>query len=150
MRSIGQHALLLPLTMLPIVLLSKNMALLVDHGLSTLGAPYALGGFLVAILVLSPEGVAAIKAALANQLQRTVNIAFGSALSTIGLTVPAVLTIGMVTGRTVELGLDPAELHLLVLTLLVTVANFAVPRTNVLQGVVHLVLFVTYVVLIFD
>ena len=100
--------------------------------------------------MLSPEGVAAIKAALANQLQRTVNIAFGSALSTIGLTVPAVLTIGMVTGRTVELGLDPAELHLLVLTLLVTVANFAVPRTNVLQGVVHLVLFVTYVVLIFD
>lgn len=149
-RSLGYHLLLLPLTMLPIVLLSKKMAMLVDHGVSTLSAPQALGGFLVAILVLSPEGMAAVKAALANQLQRTMNIALGSALSTIGLTIPAILAISLFTGKTVELGLENAEAYLLLITLLVSVVNIQSERTNVLQGVVHLVLFLTYVVLIFN
>ena len=149
-RSIGYHALFLPLTMLPIVLLSKKMALLVEHGLTSLSGPQALGGLFIAVLVLAPEGVAAIKAAQENQLQRTVNIAMGSALSTIGLTIPAVLVIGMVTGKTVELGLTPANIYLLILTLLVTVVNFSAVRTNVLHGIVHLMLFITYLVLIFD
>ena len=149
-RSLGYHALLLPLTMLPIILLSKKMAVLVDHGIATVGAPQALGGFLVAVLVLSPEGMAAIKSALNNQLQRTMNIALGSALSTIGLTIPAVLGISLVTGATVELGLGEAEVYLLLFTLLVAVVNFTMERTNVLHGLVHLVLFLTYIVLIFD
>jgi Ca2+:H+ antiporter len=149
-RSLGYHALLLPLIMLPIVLLSKKMAVLVDHGIATVGAPQALGGFLVAVLVLSPEGMAAIKSALNNQLQRTMNIALGSALSTIGLTIPAVLGISLVTGATVELGLGEAEIYLLLFTLLVAVVNFTMERTNVLHGLVHLVLFLTYIVLIFD
>lgn len=136
--------------MLPIVLLAKKMAVLVDHGIETLGAPSAMGGFFVAVLVLSPEGVAALKSALANQLQRTVNISLGSTLSTIGLTIPAVLLISMFTGKTLELGLDPAELNLLLLTLLVTIVTFSSERTNVLHGIVHLTLFFTYVVLIFD
>ncbi len=149
-RSLGYHAALLPLTMLPIVLLSKKMAALVDHGIATVGAPQALGGFLVAILVLSPEGMAAVKAALGNKLQRTMNISLGSALSTIGLTIPAVLGISLVTGATIELGLGEAEVYLLLFTLLVAVVNFTMERTNVLHGLVHLVLFLTYVVLIFD
>lgn len=149
-RSLGYHALLLPLTMLPIVLLSKKMAVLVDHGTATLGAPQAIGGFLVAILVLSPEGVAAVRAALANKLQRTMNITLGSTLSTIGLTIPAVLAIGMFTGKRVELGLEEPEIYLLVLTLLVSIVNLNSERTNVLQGIVHLILFFTYIVLIFD
>ena len=149
-RSLGYHALLLPLTMLPIVLLSKKMAVLVDHGIVTLGAPQALGGFLVAILVLSPEAMAAVRAALANRLQRTMNIALGSALSTIGLTIPAVLTIGLITGKTVELGLEEPELYLLLITILVAIVNFQSERTNVLHGFVHLILFITYIVLIFD
>ena len=126
------------------------MAILVDHGIEVLGAPQALGGFLVAILVLSPEAMAAGRAALANQLQRTMNITLGSALSTIGLTIPAVLGISLVTGETVELGLEPAEIFLLLFTLLVAMVNFSNERTNVLHGFVHLVLFATYVVLIFD
>ncbi len=105
-RSTAYHALLLVLTILPIILLSKKMAALVDHGIVTLGAPQALGGFLVAILVLSPEGLAAIKAALANKLQRAMNISLGSTLSTIGLTIPAVLGISLVTGKKVALGLE--------------------------------------------
>ena len=149
-RSLGYHALLLPLTMLPIVLLSKKMAVLVDHGIETLGAPQALGGFRVAILVLSPEGMAAVRAALANRLQRTMNIALGSALSTIGLTIPAVLVVGLLTGKTVELGLETPEIYLLLITLLVAIVNFQSERTNVLHGFVHVILFVTYIVLIFD
>ncbi len=149
-RSVGFHAVFLVLTMLPIVLLSKNMAKLVEHGISTLQAPQALGGFLVAILVLSPEGLGAAKAAIANKLQRTVNIALGSALATIGLTIPAVLGVSLFTGRTIELGLDPVDIVLLILTLLVSVVNFGTSRTNILQGAVHLILFISYIILIFD
>ena len=149
-RSLGYHAILLPLMMLPIVLLSKKMAVLVDHGIAIVGAPQALGGFLIAVLVLSPEGMAAIKAAWNNKLQRTMNIALGSALSTIGLTIPAVLGISLVTGATVELGLGEAEGRLLMITLLVAVVNFTMERTNVLHGLVHLAMFISYVVLIFD
>lgn len=149
-RSLAFHVLFLPLTMLPIVLLSKKMAVLIEYGIDSLGGPPALGGFLVAVLVIAPEGVAAIRAAVANRLQRTVNIALGSSLSTIGLTIPAVLGISLYTGRHVELGLDPAALYLLLLTLLVAIVNLSSERTNVLHGVVHLTLFLTYVVLIFD
>lgn len=104
--SVGYHSLFLIACIVPIVLLSKSMAKLMDHGIAYLEAPQALGGFLVAILVLAPEGLAAMKAALANRLQRAVNISLGSALDTIGLTVPAVLVIGLFTGQTVALGLD--------------------------------------------
>jgi len=149
-RSLGYHALLLPLTMLPIILLSKKMALLVDHGIGTLGAPQALSGFLVAILVLSPEAMAAVRAALENQLQRTMNIALGSSLSTIGLTIPAVLCISLFTGKSIELGLEEPELYLLLITLLISIVNFNSERTNVLHGFVHLILIFTYIMLIFD
>lgn len=149
-RSLGHHILFLPLTMLPIVLLSKNMGELIDYGLGSFGAPAALGGFLVAILVLTPEAVSAVKAALANQLQRSLNIGMGSALSTIGMTVPAVLIISWFTGKRIELGLDQASLFLLLIVLIAALANFGGRRTNVMQGIVHLVLFLTYVVLIFD
>lgn len=123
---------------------------MVDHGIGTLGAPQALGGFLVAILVLSPEAMAAVKAALTNRLQRTMNIALVSALSTIGLTIPAVLGISLVTGRKVELGLEEPEIYLLLITLLVAVVNIQSERTDILHGFVHLILFFTYIVLIFD
>jgi Ca2+:H+ antiporter len=149
-RSKPYHIVFLVLTLLPIVLLSKKLAVLVDHGTETLGAPAALGGVLVAILVLTPEGLAAIHAALTNKLQRSVNICLGSALATIGLTVPAVLTIDLVTGLHVVLGLDPTEMVLLVLTLFLSVLTFGGVRTNVLQGAVHLVVFLVYLVLIFN
>ncbi len=149
-RSIPYHAFLLPLTMLPIVLLAKSMAKLVDHGIAEIGAPQALGGVVVAVLVLSPEALAGFKSALGNQLQRTVNITYGSALATIGLTVPAVLLIGFFTDQRIELGLEQVEVFMLIVTLLTAVINASSGRTNILQGVVHLLLFVTYLVLIFD
>ncbi|MEQ8789863.1 MAG: hypothetical protein RIC55_26450 [Pirellulaceae bacterium] len=149
-RSAAYHVVFLLLCMVPIVLLSKSMAKVIDHGITTVGAPAALGGFLVAFLVLAPEGLGAVRAALANQLQRTMNICLGSALATVGLTVPAVLIIGMITGKTVELGLGDVDLILIILTLAVSVVNFSGRRTNVMQGAVHLLLFAAYIVSIFD
>jgi len=104
----------------------------------------------VAILVLSPEGMAAVQAAMGNKLQRSINICLGSGLATIGLTVPAVLIVGMVTGKGVALGLAPVDVALLVTTLAVSMINFSSSRSNFIQGLVHLVLFFAYVVLIFD
>jgi Ca2+:H+ antiporter len=104
----------------------------------------------VAVLVLAPEGLGAFRAAIANRLQRAVNILLGSALATISLTVPAVLVIGLVTDRTVELGLDPVEMVMLLLTLAVSTLTFTGGRTNILQGAIHLVLFVAFIVLIFN
>ncbi len=148
--SIPYHALLLFLTMLPLVLLSKKLAVFVDYGTETLGAPAALGGLFVATLVLAPEGLGALRATLANRLQRSVNILLGSALATISLTVPAVLMISLVIDREVELGLDPVEMVLLLLTLAVSALTFTGGRTNVLQGATHIALFAAFVVLIFN
>jgi Ca2+:H+ antiporter len=149
-HSVPYHAVLLLATMLPVVLLSKKLAAFVDYGTETLGAPAALGGLVVAVLVLAPEGLGAFRAALANRLQRSVNILLGSALATISLTVPAALMIGLVIERNVELGLDPVEMVLLLLTLAVSTLTFTGGRTNILQGAIHLVLFFAFVVLIFN
>ena len=144
------HAVLLVLTMLPVVLLSKKLAVFDDYGVETMGAPAALGGLIVATLVLAPEGLGALHAALTNRLQRSVNILLGSALATISLTVPAVLMIGLLTGRSVELGLDPVEMIMLLLTLAVSTLTFTGGRSNILQGAIHLAPFLTYIVLIFN
>jgi Ca2+:H+ antiporter len=148
--SLGYHTLMLLLTILPVVLLSEFLAIIVDFGIEDLALPVPLGGVMIAILVLSPEGLTAFHAALANQLQRAVNVCLGSALATIGLTIPAVLTIGLITGFEVHLGLDEVQTVLLILTLFVSALTFGGARTNVLQGIVHLLLFVVYVALIFS
>ena len=85
-------------TLLPVVLLSKPLANVIDYGIEELRAPTALGAILIAVLVLSPEGLTSYQAARRNQLQRSVNLSLGSALSTIGLTIPAMLAISLVTG----------------------------------------------------
>lgn len=148
--SIWYHLFFLVVTLVCVVLLSKKLAILTDHGIITLSAPEALGGILVAVLVLSPEGLAALHAARENRLQRSVNICLGSALATIGLTVPAVLTIGLFDEIHIILGLDMSHMVLLVLTLLLSVITFGGGRTNMLQGAVHLVVFMVYIMLVFS
>jgi Ca2+:H+ antiporter len=148
--SVPYHAVLLVLTMLPVVLLSKKLAAFVDYGIETMRAPDALGGLIVATLVLAPEGLGALRAARADRLQRSVNILLGSALATISLTVPAVLMIGLIIDRSVELGLDQVEMILLLLTLAVSTLTFTGGRTNILQGAIHLLLFFVFIVLIFN
>ena len=144
------HAVLLLAYAIPIVLLAKQIAKPIDYGISVLHAPAALGGLLVAVLILAPESLAALRAALANQLQRSINVALGTALTSIGLTIPVVLTIGFITGQTIVLGLDPVDTVILLLTLVVSMLTFALARTNVLLGAVHVVLFLAYLMLMIE
>ena len=150
LRPAAWHATLLLLYIVPIVLLSKKIAVPIDHAVSVLRAPAALVGFLVAGLILSPESLGAVRAALRNQLQRSINLLLGSVLASISLTIPAVLAIAMLTGRTVVLGLEPVDMLLLVLTLGMSTLTFASGRTNILLGAVHLLLFCAYVILILE
>lgn len=144
------HALFLLSYAVPIVFMSKQIAIPIDYGINVLRAPAALGGLLVAVLILSPESMAALRAAMANRLQRSINLSLGTALSTISLTTPAVLLIGFLTGRDIVLGLGAVDMVMLLLTLGVSLLTFALERTNVLQGAIHLVLFVAYLVLMFE
>jgi len=149
-RSVGFHAVMLIANMLPIVLLSKSMAKIIDYQIVSWSAPMALGGVIIAILILAPEGMAAIQASLANRLQRSVNICLGSALATIGMTVPAILLISLVTGKTVALGLGPVNMVLLFTTILVSIVTFSGTKTNIIHGTVHLIVFLAYLMMIFD
>lgn len=149
-REIGKWVALLVAGALPIVLLSKSLDKVVDAEIKAIGAPGALTGVLIAMIVFTPEGISALKAASRNQLQRTVNLCLGACLSTLGLTLPAVLTIGLITGETVILGLDPTGIVLVVLTLLLSIVTFSGPRTTVLEGAVHLLVFFVYIVLVFS
>jgi Ca2+:H+ antiporter len=93
---------------------------------------------------LLPEGLAALRAARSNRLQISLNLALGSALATIGLTIPAVAAVSIVLGQPLELGLDGKDQALLVLTLFLSVITLGTGRTTVLQGIVHLVIFAVF------
>ena len=149
-RSTFFHAMMLGLYGLPLVLLAKQMAAPLDAVVGKLGAPAALGGFVMALLVLAPESIAAIRAALANRLQRSVTVLLGSVLASIGLTIPLVIAVSLATGRALVLGLDAAGTVMLMLTLITSMLTFSLPRTNVLLGCVHLLLFGAYLMLMFD
>jgi Ca2+:H+ antiporter len=149
LRSTPAHLLLLLTYLLPVVLLSERLSRPIDYGIEELGAPSALGGFMVAVLILAPEAMGGIRAAMDNHLQRSVNIILGSVLSTIGLTIPAVLAIGLLTGNSVVLGLPSSEVTLLFVTILVSMTTFSGNRTNILHGAVHILLFLVYIMLIF-
>lgn len=149
MRSTGFHAVMLILYLIVVVILAEKFAFPLDNCIERFGMPQALGGAIVAGLVLAPEALAGIKAAMGNRVQRSVNILHGSVLASIGLTIPAVLLIGMITHRPVTLGLDGGNLPLLLLTLAASVVTFGSGRTNVLQGCIHLLLFAVFVLLIF-
>jgi len=149
-RAAPWHGALLVAHIVPIILLSKQIALPIEFGLELLDAPETVVGFLVAVLVLSPESLASLRSALANQMQRSINLLLGSVLASISLTIPAVLVIGLLTERTVVLGLAPVDMIMLVLTLALSMLTFASGRANALLGAVHLLLFLAYLVLIVE
>jgi Ca2+:H+ antiporter len=149
-RSSAVHTALLLAYTLPVVLLAEKLAVVLHHTGEHLGLPGAIDGLIVAGLLLAPEGLAAIQAARRNRIQRSVNILLGSVLATIGLTIPAALAIGLLTGRSVILGLDSPEIVLLLITQATCILTFGQGRTNMLQGAVHLVLFGVYLFLVFD
>jgi Ca2+:H+ antiporter len=148
-RSSPYHAVMLAIYLLAVVLLAEKFAIPLDNATEKFGMPQAFGGAIIAALVLAPEALGALGATLSNHLQRSINILLGSVLATIGLTIPAVLTIGLITKRSVTLGVQGGNLPLLLLTLAVSVVTFASGKTNVLQGCVHLLLFAVFVLLIF-
>src|SRR6266513_2962150 len=148
-RSTGFHALMLLLYLGAVIFLAEKFAVPLDNSIEQFHMPQAFGGAVIAALVLAPEGLGGVTASLHNQLQRSINILFGSVLATIGLTIPAVLTIGLLTKRSVALGVEGGNLPLLLLTLAVCVVTFTSRKTNVLQGCVHLLLFAVFVLLIF-
>lgn len=136
---------LLVACLVEVVLLAKALAPAIENGVAAAGAPHAVVGVVIAALVLLPESVAAVRAAMANRLQTSLNLALGSALATIGLTIPAVAILSLSQGLPLALGLDSKGVVLLSLTLLVTTQSLATARTTVLQGVVHLVIFGVFV-----
>jgi Ca2+:H+ antiporter len=148
-QSTAFHASMLLLYLIVVILLAEKFAIPLDNSMEKFGLPQEFGGAMIAALVLTPEGIGAIQATLRNQLQRSINILLGSVLATIGLTIPAVLTISLVTKRPVILGVQGGNLPLLLLTLAVSVVTFTSRRTNILQGCVHLLLFAVFVLLIF-
>jgi Ca2+:H+ antiporter len=147
--TVARHAAMMIVFLGVTILLAEKLAVTLNTGLETFGLPPALGALLVAILVLVPEGVGAVQAALANQVQRSMNLLLGSVLATLAMTIPAVIVVAMVGHTTLELGLSPDGQVMLVLTLLTSMLTFGGGRTNVLQGAVHLGLFFAYLLLIF-
>lgn len=148
-RAMTIRSVILVALILPIVLLAHDMAVLIDLGVEQAGAPVAVGGVLIAIIVFTPESITAVKAALANEMQRAINLCLGAFVSTVGLTVPAVLAIGLVMGKTVVLGLNASDTVLLVLTVALTTLTFLGVRTSPVQGMMHLALFAVYAVVLF-
>lgn len=143
------RAITLVLTVVPIVLLSHHMAALLDDGLDRAGAPVALSGILIAMIVFLPETLTAIRAAHTGEIQRVSNLCHGALVSTVGLTIPAVLTIGLLTGQAVILAESPTNLALLGVTLLLTVTTFSGKRATALHGAAHLMVFVVYGLTVF-
>ena len=148
-RLLALSTALLLVSLLAVVLLAKKFSLVVDAGTAAVGAPPAFAGILVALLILLPESVAAISAARKNDLQKSINLALGSSLATIGLTIPAVAVAAHVLDKQLVLGLKAQDTVLLVLTFVLSMLTFGTGRTNILFGLVHLVVFAVFVFLVF-
>lgn len=108
-----------------------------------------MGGVLIAIIVFTPESMTAVKAAMNNEFQRAINLCHGAFVSTVGLTVPAVLIIGLIANKTVLFGLTATETILFVITLILSMLSFSGRKTVPFVGIMHLVLFAVFVILIF-
>lgn len=136
---------LLIVSLIAIVGLAKLLSTFVEAGISRLNAPSAAAGIFIAGLVLLPEGLAAVRAARANRLQNSLNLALGSALASIGLTIPVVAAVSLAIGLPLQLGLEPKDQLLLFLTIALGIITLGTGRTTVLQGIVHLVVFAAFV-----
>jgi Ca2+:H+ antiporter len=148
-RLLALSVALLLVSLLAVVLLAKKFSLVVDAGIAIVGAPEALAGVLVAFLILLPESVAAISAARHNDLQKSINLALGSSLATIGLTIPAVAIAAYIVDKPLELGLSAQKMILLGMTFLLSMLTFGTGRTNILFGMIHIVVFAVYIFLVF-
>jgi Ca2+:H+ antiporter len=138
---------LLLVSLVFVVALAKALTPVMEFGIDKVGAPRAVVGIIIAGVVLLPEGLAAFRAARANRLQTSMNLALGSVLASIGLTIPAVAGVSILLHKPLTLGITPKEELLLALTLLVSVLTLGTGRTTVLQGIVHLVILSVFIFL---
>ena len=145
-HSSGWHGLWLVIHLVAVISVTKMNAPVLEQLLGDLHAPEQFTGFLIALLILSPEGLGAIKAVLANQVQRAMNLFFGSVLATISLTVPVVTLISVITGQPLIFGLEAPQMIIMCSVLLLSQISFSTGRTNVLNGAAHLALFVGYLI----
>ena len=143
------HASILILSIVLIGILSEILALFMGHTLEYFGLPMAIGAVSVAVISAAPELITAIRAAVDNRMQTVVNIALGASLATILLTIPAVIVVTKIIGMELELELTPIQGVMLGLTFLVSIVNFNDGETNVLEGFLHVILFVVFVFLLF-
>lgn len=139
--------LLLILALLGVVLIAEGLSPSVERAVEGAGLPDAFVGVIIAALVLLPEGLAAVRAARANLLQRSLNLALGSALASIGLTIPVVAAASIIMGMPLSLGLEAEHIVLLLLAIFASTLTLATGRTTVLQGGVHLVIFGVFLVI---
>jgi len=140
---------LLVAAVLPIVLLSHHLAELLDDTLARLGAPAALSGVLIAAIVFLPESITSVRAALGGEIQRVSNLCHGALVSTVGLTVPAVLVISLLTGQHAVFAENATNLTLLAVTGLLSIATFSARRVNAMHGAAHLAVFAVYALSLF-
>jgi Ca2+:H+ antiporter len=143
------HGAFLLGTLALIAYLAESTAALLDVGVERFGAPAEAASLLVALLILAPEGLTALRAGLANDMQRVVNICLGSALSTVSLTIPAVLLVGFVAHHSIVLALTPVQAVMLGFSLMIGMTSYRSGETNLLQGAIHFGLFATFIALIF-
>jgi Ca2+:H+ antiporter len=146
-RVAATSAGLLLVSLVAIVGLAKVLTPTVERGIANAGAPESVVGIVIAGLVLLPEGLAAFRASRANRLQISMNLALGSALASIGLTIPAVAMVSIFLHKPLTLGLGPKEMVLLFVTLILSQTTLGTGRTTVLQGIVHLMLFAAFLFL---
>jgi len=140
---------LLLVSLIAVVGLAKVLSPSIERAITAAGAPKAVLGIVIAMIVLLPETWAAVRAARANRLQTSMNLGIGSALASIGLTIPVVVVTAIVFGLPLTLGLEPRDLVMLAVTLLVSAVTLGTGRTHMMQGAVHLVLFATFIFLAF-
>ena len=143
------HTVMLLLTIVAISLLAENLAVFVDDGIAKLSMPDAVAGLLISIIIVTPEGITAIRAGLSNDMQRVINISLGSVLSTVSLTIPVVIIVGMLYGKEIILGLTVVQSGMIIISLLVSILTCKDGETNALQGFIHIILFIAFVLMIF-
>ncbi|WP_392558349.1 sodium-potassium/proton antiporter ChaA [Orbus mooreae] len=142
------HAICLVLHLISVIAVTKMNATPLDHLLEAANAPAAFTGFLIALLILSPEGLGALRAVINNQVQRAMNIFFGSVIATISLTVPTVCLIAYFTDKHIEFGLSMPNVVILATTLLLSIVSFLTGKTNQLNGAAHLAVFMAYLMIL--
>ncbi len=146
-KTFWMSIVLLCLALTAVILLSKALSPTLTTAIATAGLPPSFTGVVIATVILLPEAIAALRAALANRLQVSINLALGSGLATIGLTIPAVAFADLVGGFNIALGISETQTLLLVLALFVSAITLGNGRTNILLGVVHLSIFAMFLLI---